>query len=69
MPTIQMPLLNEGTDVWRPVEATQLSTDTYRVEGEMPADEEWAFAPGSVVRGVPKTFNDGHVGTVAAQIS
>ena len=50
MATIYMPLLNEGTDVWRPVEATPLTSDTYRVEGEMPDDEEWAFAPGRVVR-------------------
>jgi hypothetical protein len=50
MVTIYMPLLDEGTDVWRPVEATRLTDDTYRIEGVMDENEEWAFAPGSVVR-------------------
>jgi hypothetical protein len=47
--TIYIPLLNEGVDVWRPVKATKLTTDTYRIEGPIPDDEKWAFAPGSVV--------------------
>jgi hypothetical protein len=59
MATIYMPLLNEGVDVWRPVEATRLSTDLYRVEGEMPNSEEWTFAPGTVVRCEQKTFRGG----------
>ena len=50
MTIIYMPLLNEGTDVWRPVEASHLSGDIYRVDGKMPADEEWAFPRGAVVR-------------------
>jgi hypothetical protein len=50
MATIYVPLLNEGTDVWRPVEATHLSGDLYRVEGSVPDDEEWAFPPGAIVR-------------------
>ena len=50
MATIYMPLLNEGTDVWRPVEATHLEADSFRVEGPVPEDEEWMFAPGSLVR-------------------
>lgn len=68
MPTIYMPLLNEGTSVWRPVEATQLSADTYLVEGEMPENEEWAFAPGTIVRGSHKTFSGGEVGIAAVEI-
>jgi hypothetical protein len=59
MATIYMLLLNEGTDVWRPVKATLVSADAYRVEGEMPDDEEWMFAPGSVVRCELRTFSDG----------
>jgi hypothetical protein len=47
--TIYMPLLNEGTDVWRPVAATSLSEGSFRVEGQMPDNEEWAHLPGSVV--------------------
>ena len=68
MPTIHMPLLNEGTDVWRPVNATQLSAATYRIEGEMPDDEEWAFPPGTIVRGVHKTSGDGRVRITAVRM-
>lgn len=67
--TIFMPLLNEGTDVWRPVNATPVSSDTYRIEGEMPDDEEWAFLPGSVVRCVDKTFTGGNVGVTAVALA
>lgn len=65
MVTIYMPLLNEGTAVWRPVEATPESNDTYRVEGEMEEDEEWAFVPGSLVRCQLKTFSGGGRGLIA----
>lgn len=65
MPTIYMPLLNEGTEVWRPVEASHLKGDTYRVEGPVPEDEEWAFAPGTLVCCEPKTFSDGENGLTA----
>jgi hypothetical protein len=59
MVTIYMPLLNEGTDVWRPVEATLQAPGTYRVQGEMDEEEEWAFPPGSLVHCEWKTFSDG----------
>lgn len=59
MATVYMPLLNEAVDVWRPVEATPLTGDTYRVEGEVPEDEEWAFAPGTIVRCEWRRFADG----------
>ncbi len=65
MATIYMPLLNEGTDVWRPVEATQLAADRYRVEGRVPDDEEWAFAPGALVLCAWKTSSGGEMGLVA----
>jgi hypothetical protein len=67
--TIYMPLLNEGTDVWRPVEAEVFPDGRYKVLGSVPDDEEWAFAPGSVVRGVTKVLSDGHQAIVAAPIS
>lgn len=59
MVTIYMPLLNEGTDVWRPVEATHLSGDLYRVDGAKPEHEEWAFPTGRIVRCESTTFNEG----------
>jgi hypothetical protein len=48
--TVYMPLLDEGTDVWRPVEAYRLSERLHIVLGVMPDDETWAFPPGSEVR-------------------
>lgn len=59
MATIYMPLLNEGVDVWRPVEATRLSADTYRLEGEVPDEEEWKFLPSTLVRCELLTLSSG----------
>lgn len=66
MATIYMPLLNEGTDVWRPVEVTPLEGALYRVEGEMPSDEEWEFVPGTLVQCEWKRFSDGAHRLIAA---
>lgn len=59
MVKMQMPLLNEGTDVWRPVEVTPLQGAVYRVEGPQPDDEEWEFAPGTLIVCKWKKFSDG----------
>jgi hypothetical protein len=56
---IMMPLLDEGVEVWRPVEAEPLDNDRYRIVGPIPDDEEWAFAPGSIVIGSLSTFYGG----------
>jgi hypothetical protein len=69
MATIYMPLLNEGTDVWRPVDATPLSADTYRVEGEMPNDEQWMFAPGTIVHCKRKMLTEGEGLTAIGSLS
>jgi hypothetical protein len=69
MATIYMPLLNEGTDVWRPVAAAHLNHETLRVIGPMPDDEEWAFPPGSVVTVARQVFADGSSGTVAVALA
>lgn len=43
-------LLDEGTDVWRPVEAERLGATTYRLSAQpRPADETWSFQPGDIV--------------------
>jgi hypothetical protein len=47
--TIYMPLLNEGTAVWRPVSALLLGERRFRVTGVPSEDEEWAYAPGVTV--------------------
>jgi hypothetical protein len=69
MTTIYMRLLNDGTTAWRPVAAERLNHDTFRVIGPMSNDEEWAFAPGSVVTVAPQLFADGQSGIVAVALS
>lgn len=64
-----MPLLNEGTDVWRPVTAQPLDDGTYRILGPMPDDEKWTFAPGSIVASEPKTFDNREKQLVAVPIT
>ena len=67
--TIYMPLLDEGTDVWAPIQAQRLDAARFRVLGPMPSAQEWAFAPGAIVITGDKTFSDGICGIVALAIS
>jgi hypothetical protein len=64
---IYVPLLDEGTDVWRPVSAESCGDDLYRITDEQPIDEQWAFAPGSVVRCSEHRFQDGLLGLAAVE--
>lgn len=66
--TIYMPLLDEGTDVWRPVEAIR-DGDGYLVLGPMPPDEAWKYAPGTVVRCEFHVFSDGTRDLAAVDIA
>jgi hypothetical protein len=45
-------LLEEGTDVWRPVQAAHVRDDVYRIISSNldPEDEKWQFASGELVR-------------------
>jgi hypothetical protein len=65
MTIIYVPLLDEGTSVWRPVSAERLSKDTFRIAGPMPDDEQWAFTPDSIVTVAHRHFADGNSGLVA----
>jgi hypothetical protein len=47
---VYVELLDEGVDVWRPVEAISEGGGVYRLRGDAPPDEAWAFPPGSRVR-------------------
>lgn len=51
-------LLDEGTDVWRPVEASLLPSGAYRLVASTDVDpsEVWEFPAGSVVRCEMKTL-------------
>jgi hypothetical protein len=55
--TIYMPLLNEGVDVWRPVEAMKVTELGYMVTENAPSDEEWAFQPGHILRCEERQFS------------
>jgi hypothetical protein len=47
---IYVKLLEEGTDVWRPVLAKHKVGDVFTIEPqEVPVDEEWEFSPGDSV--------------------
>jgi hypothetical protein len=50
--TIHIRLLDEGTEVWRPVEAKWLGGDTFLIspDNEVPTDETWEYQPGELVR-------------------
>jgi hypothetical protein len=48
--TVYVELLDEGVDVWRPVEATREDDDVVRLPNHAPIGEHWAFPPGSRVR-------------------
>lgn len=48
--TVYVSLLDEGVDVWRPVEAERLSENVFRLHGPIPESETWRFQPDDVVR-------------------
>ena len=57
-----MPLLAEGTSVWRPVRAEPLADSAFRIVADQPYDtddERWKFPPGSVVRCRPQSLSGG----------
>jgi hypothetical protein len=61
-------LLDEGTDVWRPVRASVLPDGTFRLlepDGYDPKTEKWEFPPSTKVRCVTRKFADGDEGLVA----
>ena len=66
--TIYIPLLNEGVDCWRPVEAEPCEGG-YRVLGQVLEGEVWKFTPGSIVLCQTKVFSDGTRGLAAIEIS
>jgi hypothetical protein len=51
---INVPLVNEGTDVWRLVSAERRGAGTFRVRGPIPGEEQRMYPPGDRV--VVETF-------------
>ena len=63
---IHVYLLDEGTDVWRPVSAELIRDDIYRITGQPPDDtEHWEFMSGDTVRCKQQNFGGGKTGLVA----
>jgi len=69
--TIMVALLDEGLEVWRPVQARAIGADLYRILGvEMDVrDERWEFSRGAVVRCKPKEFEGGDVRMTAFELA
>jgi len=40
---VYIALLDEGTDVWRPVDAEHVRDDEYMLRGAIPEGEVWEF--------------------------
>ena len=62
--TIYVALLDEGTTVWRPVDAIEKDADVYQIVSRNPApdDEKWEFLTGDLVRCVEMSFSGGATG-------
>jgi hypothetical protein len=67
--TIHIPLLEEGTTVWRPVSAERLSEGTFCILGPVPEGELWAFEPGENVVVKNYVFPDGTSGLIADRLA
>ena len=62
-------LLDEGIDLWRPVDAEKVGDDFYRLIGSPPDDtENWEFKTGSVVRVENRMLSEGPA-LVAVELS
>jgi len=66
---IYIRLMDEGTDVFRPVFATKISDQVYEIDTSNPYDQEdevWEFLPGARVR-VESRFLSGQAELVAIE--
>jgi hypothetical protein len=59
--SIYMPLLDEGIEVCRPIEADALGGGRYHVLGPVPADEVWAYMLGTIVRLRQNSIDGGNI--------
>lgn len=58
--TVYVKLLDEGTDVWRPVVAEKVAEGLFRLVGKRDdSDEVWEFDTGSIVRVERRTLSSG----------
>jgi len=66
---IFMPLVDEGTECWRPVTAKICDGFEFEILGIMPSDEAWQFAPGTRVFCRRQVFANGSNGLAALQVA
>jgi hypothetical protein len=54
-------LIDEGVDVWRPVQATQISSELFQIDPNAVVldSERWQFQPGQTVRCRWRMFETG----------
>ena len=64
---IYVKLLGEKLEVLRPVEATKIGKNTYKIISPNPEPkmEKWEFKKGDVVHCTIKIFSDGEKGIIA----
>jgi hypothetical protein len=54
--TVYVALLEEGVELWRPVQAEHVAGDLDCITETQPGDEAWPFAVGDVVRCKERTL-------------
>ena len=65
--TVYVNLLDEGVDVWRPVQADEIGGGCFRLHGPVPETESWQFQPGAIVRCKERWLSGGYC-LVAAEL-
>ena len=64
---VYVALLNEGTKVYRPVDAVWRREGVFEILSQCPEDETWAFSTGDLVRCRKHTFSGGTSGLLAVE--
>jgi hypothetical protein len=67
--TVFVAMLDEGMDVWRPVQARPLGDELFRIIGVDAdvSDEAWEFPSGTIVRCKMREVGDGRSGMTAVK--
>src|SRR5262249_45554772 len=64
--TIYVALNDEGVDVWRPVEASDLGDSLFQILSARDSEtEHWQFPSGAIVHCAARSFEDGEAGLAA----
>jgi len=65
--TIYVRLLDEGTDVYRPVLSKLIDNNIYLIGQRQDNDERWEFEPNEIVEVEEHYFKDGVMGLIAVK--